>query len=334
MSLDITQVEELAIRTGTAVLADEYQPQQEIWRQFISDVITPQQCSDFEAGDKSTTLVAEAQIHEREDGQEIEFGTMGTGYKPQGKVRQFSLGIKVPDRLARQMSAGAGGEAAFVNWLSEWTRQANENWMLYREKMIARMFNKGSLSAGDKEAFDGSYAGNDDPNPTLIYDGKPWFDTQHNPYFARSVELSNHTASRPLGTDGNLDLALQQMMVTAAKDENNEEITIAPRFLLHPPALRRTAYQVLQSEKVPSTANNAANPEQGILTPIQWRFLEDNDGWFIGTGRGIRVIDGGPLVPELYRDHRTKSLVYTLESHFGAYVRDWRHWQANNTSAT
>lgn len=331
-TVDVTQVIDLATTTAVDVLESEYQPDAGIYTSFIGDVIAPADASSPFYGDKSTTLHATAGLQKREDGQEFPAQTMGQGYAPQGRIDQFGAVLKIPARTiaAAQSQSGRNEIASLVE---AFVSGKQADWALEKDKAATRLFNKGALTAGDTEAFDGSFPGQIDSTGGVIYDGLPFFDTAHVIKFGSST-YSNHTASLAL-TSANLDTAYTLVTYTNAIDERGENILNPVDTLMVPPSLRRTATQLLDSELEPGSANNDTNTNRGLLSIVVNRHLTDSDGWFLlNSQRGIRAIDSGPLVARVWYDESIACVCVSLEGHRGFYVRDWRPFGAFNVAAS
>lgn len=323
-----SQIAALVTDTGVGVITDNYKPEALYFPRFC-EVITPEMASDPFYGDKSTTLHFGADPVKRADGQKIEATTGATGYAPQGKIDQFSRSLAIPKRVME----AADAKGRIVSMVSEFVAQFSRGAALQKDQAVADILNYGSITAGNLGVFDGSYPGHVDPYPTKIYDGVSFFNAAH-PLKFGSGTYDNHE-SLALGTTGNLDLAYTRVAYTNAVDENGKRILIRPDLLIVPPALRKTALALLNSELVPGSANNDINTERNLLSAIIHPLLTDTDGWFLGTkAQGIRVIDSGVPGLSQWYDEATKCYMVSVEYHFGAYVRDWRGWLASNTATS
>lgn len=122
------------------------------------------------------------------------------------------------------------------------------------------------------------------------------FSTSYNGFDSKPLCEDDHPRSRTDSTavDNELTLALNSSNLETAvlqmqgfKDELGEEITIMPDTLVVPRALRKTAIEILASEKVPENANNTANVQnsryafQGGWNLIVDPYLSDTNAWFV-----------------------------------------------------
>lgn len=217
--------------------------------------------------------------------------------------------------------------------LSEIGRELGEQFAREEEIMAASIFNNGALTAGHN-IFNTQVAGIlADQFGNLIYDGQPFFDTAH-PNTLGANTYSNFTASRTL-SEANLETTLNTMEATNAYDNMDNPIKITADTLLIPKALRFTAAKILNSTLLPAVATNDVNPLQGILNPVVWRYLTDEDGWFTLTARkGRRWYNRSALSIGQEYDEKTRTYSIIFNKRVGVGVTNWRHAYACNISAT
>jgi hypothetical protein len=263
---------------------------------------------------------------EHEPGQALEMTTLERAYQYQMKIFRVRRGISVPHNAM----ASARGRQVFGNQFSTFAARQGTYSALYKERYIAGMFQKGTLTAGSTQYFRNSYHGQA-ATDGLIYDGLPWFDGAH-PLGARlgsSTTKSNIDTAGALTTSG-LGSALDAMMLTNAVDDREDEIVIAPNVLLTPMgAQHRKAKKILESELDPDSANNAINPFQGGLSPLGWRFLSDSASasafWLTTLGDcGLTVVDSGQPELMVWYDEDTECYKAGVGFYWGAAVNDWR----------
>ena len=123
--------------------------------------------------------------------------------------------------------------------------------------------------------FDTSYAGPD---------GKPLFSASHPLYKAGGNQ------SNLLATPADLDLLPLEQMLTAfslMKRPSGEFIHQVPKSLIIHPSNLWMAHALTKSTDDPSTANRSINPLRaavdGIPEPFPWRYLTDEDAWYISA---------------------------------------------------
>jgi phage major head subunit gpT-like protein len=80
-------------------------------------------------------------------------------------------------------------------------------------------------------------------------------------------------------TAPNLETVRTAMM--GWKDDKGNLIPIMPDTILVPPALRKAAIIIADSDKEPDTSDNNVNVWKGALNVIECRFLTDANAWFL-----------------------------------------------------
>ena len=111
---------------------------------------------------------------------------------------------------------------------------------------------------------------------TAGYDGNPLCDTLHNRSRIDSTNVINEKALSL--TSNNLETTIVAMQDLG--DDIGEEITIIPDILVVPRALRKTGMEIVESEKVPESANNAINVHDGMRLLVD-PYLTDSNNWFV-----------------------------------------------------
>ena len=136
-------------------------------------------------------------------------------------------------------------------------------------------------------------------------------------------------------TSTNLQTGYNQITNTNNFDERGEKISLRPDVLLIPSSLRFTARTILESDNVVGSANNDINVTQNLVEPIEWQYLTDTDGWFLGhKQKGVRFLERKAPVIDFYQDETDKKFYATVDARWGATVLDWRYWYAANISTS
>ena len=65
------------------------------------------------------------------------------------------------------------------------------------------------------------------------------------------------------------------------KDDTDNLITAMGDVIVVPPELEQTAYEIINTDKVPYSADNTANFLKGRYKVIVWDYLTDSDNWFL-----------------------------------------------------
>jgi len=282
-SIDISQVPQLVADNAFEVMFEAYDEGGLVYPS-LGRMIDPQNVSSPLYGNKGSVIQGMERFKKREDGQHVEKATTRTAFTWYGEIGTFSRSIDIPER----MLAAVDASSTVPNLISEFSEGFGETARLQKEDFIADLFQKGTLSAGDAEFFDGSHPNNVDPYPKFVYDGLPFFDTAHT-LSGSSSTISNHTASLTL-SQANLQTVLTTMTSTNAVNERGERVMIRPNVLMVPPGLEFTAREIMGSLQQVDSANNNINPIAGRLAVVVNRALDDAasaSAWWVGqAGRG------------------------------------------------
>jgi len=282
-------------------------------------------------GIKGTEVIGVSKLKEVPDGQEIPLTEPLEGWTWYIKFKTYKDQIAITDDMLSDLMGGKiSGD------LMEFARGWGEGVRITEEEAVARLFNTGSLTAGDRTSFDGSFTGEDDPNPAHIYDGKPFFTpaaSGHPFKLDSSSVLGNLTES--LGLDySNIQTVYTDMSVTNAKNERGDNIRIEPNVIVTNPNNRFVLDQILKSDYEIDNYGNK-NVIGNLFTPVYWRYLEDTDAWFMGVARrGIRFYDRMPPRITVYRDEKTDTWFAKIKRRFGTGVVQWRYWYGCNQAVS
>lgn len=329
-SISITQLTELLDAEVYPVVLNQYEAQPSTYDR-ICDVRPYEARKAY--GDKSSTTTGLGLPVEIEEGQESPADSEETAWTWYLKNRKFSRRIDVDERLLEQASATAA-----VDYIMGKSENMGRNFVIAKDDHVAGLLQKGTLTAGSKKYFDNSFAGNADPNPLFIYDGLPFFDTEHTLKGA-SGTYANHTASLALSA-ASLQTVLETQEGTNAIDERGNRILNPMDTLLVPKALEHDARVLMNSTLLPGSQNNDANVLQGRLNVIAFNGLADaasSAAWWVGrggAGSGIRVVDSGAPRMRVVQDDKTGVVSVIWQCYFGATVTDWRSWYCANKAAS
>lgn len=121
-------------------------------------------------------------------------------------------------------------------------------------------------------AFNGVYVG---------ADGKPLCNTAH------PASPNSSTTQGNMGTDAltaqNVEKARTSML--GWKDDKGNLIDVMPDTIIVPPALRKAALVISDSDKEPDTNHNNVNVWKGSLNVIEVPFLTNAKAWFLVDSR-------------------------------------------------
>ena len=106
----------------------------------------------------------------------------------------------------------------------------------------------------------------------------------------------SHTTTAPgvsttTGFDNRITAALSAVSVAAARiqmrgfrGDRGERISVMPDKLVYPVNLYQVAYEIIESEGQPDSANNNKNVHKGGYTGTDWEYITDtNDWWMIDS---------------------------------------------------
>jgi hypothetical protein len=326
--MDATHIPELAQASAYPVLFASYEAIPGV-RQLLADIRPVSPIETY--GTKSTTIIGGSDMAEREDGAGVERDRMEKGWTWYAKVRGYGKELFLSNDFI-----SANSSAQVEAKLTEWAGTVGQNLAYQKEKLIADLMQKGTLSAGSA-LFDGSFVGEADPYPTFIYDGQPLFSAAH-PLIVGADTFANFGVSRTL-TSANLTLAKVEMMQTSAVDDRGNRIMNMPRYIVVPPAMEATAKVLLESMNLPGSANNDANIHRGTLDIIVNPFLTDTESaaaWWLLSGNlpCLRMYDQGAPRLKAYAVEERDGTVIQLLNRFGANAVDWRGMQCNNKAVS
>jgi hypothetical protein len=330
-SIDITQIPGIVANDGYPFMFQEYEAQPVVYPEICE--VRP--CDFGLLGDKGRVASGVGNMQRVLDGQPIPADSVRGTRTWQIAVHRYGGRLDIP----RRMLAAADASSKVPGMIAEFGRQWGRRAPAQKDQIVADIFQKGTIAAGNLASFDNTFPNEADANAGLIYDGKPFFAATGNghPLLAGTSTPFNLIASAALGST-TLQTTLTAMRTTNAIDDRELKIMVQPTVLLVPAGLEYTAKTLVQSALVPGSGNNDTNTLQGILRPIVWRYLtDDTDAWWVGAtgqGGGVRVYDSGMPVIEVAIDPITKDLIVTAEFVFGAGVTDWRQWFCNNKATS
>ncbi len=124
------------------------------------------------------------------------------------------------------------------------------------------------------------------------------------------------------GFDNRMTAALSAVSVAAARiqmrgfrGDRAERISIMPDRLVYPVNLYQTAYEIIESEGVPDTANNNKNVHKGGYTGVDWEYITDTNDWW--------MIDSSMMKEMLCWVDRVKAEFGMVEE-FDSFIGKWR----------
>jgi len=330
--MHVSQAAAIVEKTLYPVLTDSYDREPAVYP-MLCDVLPWDPAFTYGERFKSVGGVGEPDI--------IEYGTEAPDRSFEDHYTIYSKGRKLAHKITveKELFAQLQADGTLQPYLMQRFDGAGMRFKQAKEKFIAGIVQKGTLTAGSLTYFDNSFVGETDAYPKYIYDGLPFFDTAHTLKHSSGSTLSNHTASAALSTS-TLESALTLMERTSALDERGEPIVNQMDTLVVPAGpLEFPAAVLLESIGKVGTANNDINSVRGRLELVPWRYLTDDaDCWFLfrlrSGQRSIRMRDSGAPAIRMWEEPRIGSFVIQAESYFSATVVDWRGAFCANKAAT
>lgn len=262
---------------------------------------------------------------EKPEGEDLQADAPMEGYTVICKNRTFG-------RVARFSKESVEDAQKTGNLIQQTVGSWGRSYLRSKEKFYAKFFNKGAMTAGD-DVFDNTITGVvDDPSGKKIYDGKPFFSTSHEDKLGNTY--SNYSASNSL-TSSNLQTVYTTFTSTNNRDDRGNIIELTPDTLLIPPALNFTARVILETQAIPGSADNDINVLTNILNPVVYSYLDDSDGWFIGSAKeGLLATERQDPAIDSWQDETNLDYFVSINCRFGGCITNWRFWYANSISSS
>ena len=279
---------------------------------------------------QTTAGIGLGQLAERKEGDSIVASNPLEGYTVIGKARTFSNSFFLTAEFVEDADPNK-----MANVMQGFAKTWAQGVVNSKENFASDFFNKGGFTAGH-DVFNNNITGVvNDPEGDLIYTGKPFFALTGNNHPAKDGSTYFNSGGALSLTSTNLQTGYNQITNTNNFDERGEKISLRPDVLLVPSALRFTARTILESDNVVGSANNDINVTQNLVEPIEWQYLTDTDGWFLGhKQKGVRFLERKAPVIDFYQDETDKKFYATVDARWGATVLDWRYWYAANISTS
>jgi len=283
------------------------------------------------AYEQVTTGLTLGKLSERNEGDQIVNSNIFEGFTAVIKARTFSDSYWMTMEFVEDTPP-----EKIANILRTYSTTWGEGVVATKESFAAKFFIYGGFTSGRHDTFDNTVTGVvTDTSGDLIYDGKPFFALSGNNHPAKDGNTYYNSLGALSLSTANLQTAYNLMTATNNRNERGEIVQIMPDTLLIPPQLRFTAKTVLESELLPGGANNDKNVVQNLVQPIEWQYLTDTDGWFLGKRQaGLTFYERKSPVIDFYQDEKDKKFYATIDTRFGAGVTNWRYWVAANISTS
>ncbi len=142
-------------------------------------------------------------------------------------------------------------------------------------------------------------------------------------------------ASTAAGFDNLITAALSAVSVAAARiqmrgfrGDRAERISVMPDTLIYPVNLYQTAYEIIESEGLPDTANNNKNVHKGGYSGKDWDYLLDTNDWWMVDSSGmkdsLKWVERVKAEFGMVEDFDTLVGKWRMYARYGLGWRDWR----------
>jgi len=270
------------------------------------------------AYEKFSSAIGLGELLEKPEGEDLQADAPMESYTIVCKNRSFGRLVRFSYETVKDAQKTSNIVATTVG---TWGRKIP----VTKEKFYAKFFNKGAFTAGH-DVFNGTISGGvvDDPSGAKIYDGQPFFSTAHPDKVGNTY--SNFGSATTL-TAANLRTVYETFTITNNRDERADIIDLMPDTLLINPALKFTAQEILQTEKVPGSFDNDINVLMNIVTPLSWSYIDGSDDWALGNrGMGLMATEREDVNLDFWQDETSKDYYASIFTRFGGAVTQWRHW--------
>lgn len=183
-------------------------------------------------------------------GNQVAYEDTHKGFKATYTHKKYSKGMQIERELV---------DDDLYSEIKKRTRNLAQSVYYTRQYYAASVFNN---------AFNASY-----PGP----DGVALCATNH-PKSPNDATTWSNTGSYDLNAD-NVEAVRNAMMMWT--DDKGNLLAINPDTLIVPPALRKAALVIADSDKEPDTAENNVNIWRGSVNVIEWPFLTNSKAWFM-----------------------------------------------------
>ena len=273
-----------------------------------------------------TSAIGLGELLEKPEGEDMQTDTPIESYTIVCKNRSFGRIVRMSyETVADAQKVGN----MLQTTVGTWGRQLP----ITKEKFYAKFFNHGALTAGRDDPFDNTITGVvTDSSGDFIYDSLPLFDTAHPDKVGNTY--INYTETRAL-TAANIKTTYTTFTTTNNRDERGDIIDISPDTLLIPPALKFTADEILNSTLIPGSQDNDVNVLKSIVSPLQWHYLTDVDGWFLLKKKnGLMGTDRSDVTIDFWQDETSLDYFASIFTRFGGCSTNWRFLYACNIASS
>ena len=136
-------------------------------------------------------------------------------------------------------------------------------------------------------------------------------------------------------THTNLKAVYLRYVNSINRDERGEIYDQTPDVMVIASGLKFTAQEILNSTLIPSSMDNTTNVLSAIVTPMEWAYISDADGWYLGKKKqGLMATDRQDVSIDFWQDETNKDYFASIFTRWGGAVTNWRFWYACNIATS
>lgn len=277
-------------------------------------------------GNKSTQLLGLGRLtRHTSENQDINFRAPVEGWAYYCKYWTFSDGLVLSKEAVEDVGAANKVKDLLKDLAATW----GESVRFEKETFAATVFNDGGDLLGSY-IFNGSHTGQTDPSGNLLYDSKPLFNLTGNARTSKGGgTYFNAVASLTL-TPANFETLYNLFTVSMAFDEQDRVCTAnADTLLTECGAQSFLAKRILTtSQGLPGGQLNDKNVYEGLVQPMDWRYLSDSSAFYVGKKNHPKFQWHDRQTPDMrfFRDETNRSYKASIDIRFGVWVKDFRAW--------
>lgn len=189
---------------------------------------------------------------------QVSYEDVNKGYKASYVHRKYSKGLTLERELVEDDQYGE---------IKKRVRLLTQSVYFTRQYYGALLFN---------EAFNATYAG---PDAVALCSAS-------HPYSPSDATVQSNVGTGALSAT-NLEIARTSMM--GWKDDKGNLLVVEPDTLIVPPALRKAALVIADSNGEPDVSDNNINIWKGSVDVIEFKFLTSSTAWFLADRQRMKA---------------------------------------------
>ena len=191
-----------------------------------------------------------------DSGNQVSYETVYAGYTQTWTHEKFSKGLKIERELM---------DDALYPEVKNRVQTLADSLYYTRQYWAAYMFNNATSYVGPDSVAFASASHPLGPNNSAVW--------------------SNYDSSKALDAE-NVEAIRVEMMEW--KDDKGNILAVNPDTLIVPPALRKAALVIADSDGEPDTSDNNVNIWRGAVKVIEWKFLTNSSRWFFADSQRMK----------------------------------------------